>query len=75
MTEIGNFGMIVIGPGGSGKSTFCKEISSFYTSINRQNIIVNMDPGNENPEYKTLIDINELIKIEDVQNDLNLGKY
>ncbi|PVU93313.1 hypothetical protein BB561_003348 [Smittium simulii] len=68
-----SFGQIVIGPPGSGKTTYCFGMYQFMNAINRKTIIVNLDPGNENVPYKSEIDINDLITLEDVQNEFQLG--
>jgi GPN-loop GTPase len=38
------YGQLVIGPPGSGKSTYCHRISEFYKQLNRKFSIVNLDP-------------------------------
>jgi len=68
------FGQLVIGPPGSGKTTYCAKVYEFYKDkLNRKCDIINLDPANENMTYKPAVDIMELIKVEDVMNDLNLG--
>lgn len=65
--------IFVIGPSGSGKSTFCDYLSQFYSSINRDYIIINLDPGNDQISYDCTIDIKELININEVMENLKLG--
>lgn len=67
------FGQLVIGPPGSGKTTYCHKICEFYKSIGRKVTIINFDPANENMEYTTDIDIMQLIKVEEVMESLSLG--
>ena len=67
------FGQLVIGPPGSGKTTYCHKICEFYKSIGRKVTIINFDPANENMEYTTDIDIMQLIKVDDVMENLSLG--
>ncbi|KAM0735046.1 GPN-loop GTPase 2 [Formica fusca] len=67
------FGQLVIGPPGSGKTTYCNAMSKFLESIGRKVAVINIDPANENMEYTPAIDISELIKHEDVMTDLALG--
>ncbi|XP_070171724.1 GPN-loop GTPase 2 [Polyergus mexicanus] len=67
------FGQFVIGPPGSGKTTYCNAMSKFLESIGRKVAVINIDPANENMEYTPAIDISELIKHEDVMTDLALG--
>ena len=68
-----SFGILVIGPAGSGKSTFCSALAQLYASLDRRCSLVNLDPGNEHAPYKPDIDIQELIRVGEVQTSLNLG--
>lgn len=67
------YGQLVIGPPGSGKSTYCHKITEFYKQLNRKVSVVNLDPANENMQYQADIDIMSLITVEDVMENLNLG--
>ena len=67
------FGQIVIGPPGSGKTTYCEAMSRFLKAIGREVVIVNIDPANENMPYKADIDVSELITLEDAMKDTKLG--
>ncbi|XP_056638137.1 GPN-loop GTPase 2 [Diorhabda sublineata] len=68
------FGQIVIGPPGSGKTTYCGKVYDFYKEkLNRDVEVINLDPANENMNYKPKIDIMQLITVEDVMTQLNLG--
>ena len=67
------YGCLIIGPSGSGKTTLCKGLAQILTSIERAFITVNLDPANEiNDDFFT-INIKELITLEDVMKELNLG--
>jgi GTPase SAR1 family protein len=44
------FGQIVIGPPGSGKTTYCKGMCDFLRQIGRPAYVVNFDPANESLE-------------------------
>lgn len=69
------FGQVVIGPPGSGKSTYCAAMKSKLLSKNRKCIIINLDPQvtlHELP-YQPDINITNLIDAEHVSNTLNLG--
>lgn len=68
------YGQIVIGPPGSGKTTYCGKVYTFYKDkLNRDVAVVNLDPANENMNYKPQIDIMQLITVEDAMTSLNLG--
>ncbi|KAJ8959330.1 hypothetical protein NQ318_022016 [Aromia moschata] len=69
-----HFGQIVIGPPGSGKTTYCGRVYDFYKDkLNRKVEVVNLDPANENMNYNPKIDVMKLITAEDVMRSLNLG--
>lgn len=67
------FGVLVIGPSGSGKSTLCEGLQQFMDSVRRPSCVINLDPANESAMYRTGIDIQELIKLDEVMENLNLG--
>lgn len=68
------YGQVIIGPPGSGKTTYCGKIYHFYNDkLNRKVEVINLDPANENMIYEPKIDIRELITVEDVMKNLNLG--
>ncbi|SCU81762.1 LADA_0C00936g1_1 [Lachancea dasiensis] len=66
-------GVLVMGPAGAGKSTFCNAIISHMQTIGRRAHIVNLDPAAEAKEYEFTIDIRDLISLEDVMEELHLG--
>jgi GTPase SAR1 family protein len=66
-------GQILMGPAGSGKSTYCLEIFKNLVESKESVQIINLDPSIENMEYPDSIDIRDLIKIEDVMEEFNLG--
>lgn len=68
-----SFGQIVIGPPGSGKSTFCAGMCEFLTSLGRKVVVINLDPANEILYYKCSVDISTLITLDDVMENLKLG--
>lgn len=68
------FGQLVIGPPGSGKTTYCYKIFNFYKEkLHRKCAVINLDPANENMEYKPIVNIMDLITVEDVMSEFNLG--
>lgn len=70
---MGIFGQIVIGPPGSGKSTYCWAMHEFMTGIGRKVAVVNLDPANDSLPYTCAVDISELITLSDVMDLLHLG--
>lgn len=67
------FGQLVIGPPGSGKSTYCSGMKKFLQALGRSVSIVNLDPANDKVIYDCDVDISELITLEDAMNCLKLG--
>ncbi|KAL5293267.1 GPN2 family protein [Megaselia abdita] len=67
------FGQLVIGPPGSGKTTYCEKVTEFYKELDRKVSVVNLDPANENMKYEAEIDVMQLISVEDAMNHFNLG--
>lgn len=67
------FGQIVVGPPGSGKSTYCKYICENLKQLGRNAQIVNLDPANDCLPYKPAIDISELITVQKVMEERKLG--
>ncbi|KAK9504697.1 hypothetical protein O3M35_010967 [Rhynocoris fuscipes] len=67
------FGQLVIGPPGSGKSTYCKKMSEYLSKIGRKVVIVNIDPANDILPYEAKVDVSELITVEDAMSHQQLG--
>lgn len=67
------FGQLVIGPPGSGKTTYCHAMSKFLEKLGRKVAVINIDPANENMEYKPVVDISQLIEHDDVMSHYSLG--
>ncbi|XP_041976737.1 GPN-loop GTPase QQT1 [Aricia agestis] len=67
------YGQLVIGPPGAGKTTYCHEMSKLLKKLGRKIIIVNLDPANDNVNYEADIDIRELIKLEEIMEQHQLG--
>lgn len=66
-------GILVLGPAGVGKSTFCTSLISYMNSIGRRAHIVNLDPAAEPSKYEFTVDIRDLISLQDVMEELELG--
>ncbi|NXG59475.1 GPN2 GTPase, partial [Hemiprocne comata] len=67
------FGQVVIGPPGSGKTTYCHGMQEFLGRIGRKVTVVNLDPANDSLPYQCSLDIAELITLPDVMENLKLG--
>lgn len=67
------FGQVVIGPPGSGKTTYCQGMQEFLTHLGRKVVVVNMDPANEGIPYLCAVDVSELVTLDDVMEGLKLG--
>ena len=67
------YGQVVLGPPGSGKSTYCYALQQYFKIIDRKCIVVNLDPANDNIQYKCDINITELVTLTDVMEEYELG--
>jgi GTPase SAR1 family protein len=68
------YGHIVIGPPGSGKSTYCNGVAQFLVAAGRASVhVVNLDPANENPPYEPAVDVRDLVDVAAVMETHNLG--
>ena len=69
------YAQLVIGPAGSGKSTYCSTLATHAETIGRRVDVVNLDPAAEHFTYQPTFDIRDLIGVEDAMEDeeLKLG--
>lgn len=67
------FSQIVIGPPGSGKSTYCNGCYQFFNAIGRHVQVVNMDPANDALPYPCSVDIRDFITLEEIMQEQQLG--
>mmetsp|Transcript_12755 Transcript_12755/g.36026 ORF Transcript_12755/g.36026 Transcript_12755/m.36026 type:complete len:305 (+) Transcript_12755:162-1076(+) len=71
------FIQIVMGPAGSGKSTYCQAMQYHASTLGgarkRTIHVANLDPAAENFGYELAFDIRDLISVEEVMEELNLG--
>ena len=63
---MGRCGVLVIGPAGSGKSTFCDTLRNHAETHKRQMHVVNLDPAAEQFKYPVSADIKDLVSLEEV---------
>lgn len=70
------YGQLVIGPPGSGKTTYCHKINEFYKELDRKVTVVNLDPANEQMSYNAAIDIvSIIIKVLSENNEYELSTH
>lgn len=67
------FGQVVIGPPGSGKSTYCTAMRDMLTLLRRPVACVNIDPANDSVPYVCEVDIRRLVDLSAVMERLSLG--
>ena len=67
------FGQAVIGPPGSGKTTYCAAMQQFMSNLGRKVAVVNLDPANDSFSYECVINISDLVTVTDVMKLLSLG--
>lgn len=70
---MGRCGQLVIGPAGSGKSTYCHLMSTHCENAKRRVHVINLDPAAERFNYPIAADIRALISLEDVMSEMKLG--
>ncbi|EDV92882.1 GPN-loop GTPase 3 [Drosophila grimshawi] len=66
------FAQIIVGPAGSGKSTYCSFMQQHAMDSKRNIQVVNLDPAAEHFNYSPLADIRELIHLDDAMEDEEL---
>ncbi|KAI5480786.1 hypothetical protein MNV49_007193 [Pseudohyphozyma bogoriensis] len=67
------YAVLVTGPAGAGKSTFCASLITHAQSLGRSVHLFNLDPAADKFEYPPSIDIKDLISLDEVMEDLELG--
>lgn len=67
------FGQIVVGPPGSGKTTYCAGMSAYLNVVGRPCSVINLDPANDDLRYDCAVDVAELVALEEVMEQLDLG--
>ena len=67
------FGQLVVGPPGSGKTTYCNGMQQFLTAAGRKVAVVNLDPANDTLPYECAVDIMDLISLQEVMREFKLG--
>ena len=68
------FGVLVTGPAGAGKTTFCAALITHLQHSRRSAFYVNLDPAASTFAYTPDLDIRDLISLEDVMEEpMSLG--
>jgi len=67
------FAQLVIGPPGSGKSTYCDGMHQFMSAIGRRSSVVNLDAANDQTSYKAALDVRNLVSLEEIMESEGLG--
>lgn len=70
---MGKHAQLVIGPAGSGKSTYCHTMARHCANVRRSVHVVNLDPAAEDTQYHASLDVRELISAEDAMEELGYG--
>lgn len=65
--------VFVLGPAGSGKSSFCASLMDYCKVINRPSHLINLDPGAEDFIHDPSIDVRNLVNVLDVMEEYGLG--
>eukprot|EP00438_Fugacium_kawagutii_P000703 Skav220044 [mRNA] locus=scaffold2981:332208:337026:- [translate_table: standard] len=68
----------VIGPRGgramvTRRTTYCTGMQQLLEALKRPRTLINLDPANDELPYHCDIDVRELVNVEDVMNELDLG--
>lgn len=66
------YAQLVVGPAGSGKSTYCAAVAKHCEEIGRRCTVVNLDPAAEHFNYNPIVDVRDLISLTDVMEDPDL---
>ncbi|CAM9475789.1 unnamed protein product, partial [Choristocarpus tenellus] len=69
------FGQVVVGPPGSGKTTYCHGMHQYLKALGRDAAVINLDPANygEGLPYEAELDIGDLVSLESVMAEFDLG--
>jgi len=73
IVKMSKFGVVVMGPAGAGKTTFCNALIQHLRNNRRSCFYINLDPAAEDFTYQPDIDIKDLISLEDVMEEMDLG--
>ena len=66
------YAQLVMGPAGSGKSTYCSSFVKHAEASRKKIHVINLDPAAEHFDYEPTVDIRELIGLDDAMDDEEL---
>ena len=69
------YAQLVIGPAGSGKSSYCSAMARHGEAIGRRIYVANLDPAAESFDYEPIVDVRTLVTVQEAMedDDLRLG--
>eukprot|EP00168_Porphyra_purpurea_P017187 TRINITY_DN5838_c0_g1_i2.p2 TRINITY_DN5838_c0_g1~~TRINITY_DN5838_c0_g1_i2.p2 ORF type:complete len:143 (-),score=49.12 TRINITY_DN5838_c0_g1_i2:609-1037(-) len=67
------YAQLVLGPPGSGKTTYCKGMAEFLRGLGRDVVIINLDPAALTTPYPANIDVATLVSTPEVAVAHGLG--
>lgn len=74
------FGQVILGPPGSGKTTYCAAAAALMRAAGRRCAVVNLDPANDRRRQPAAggpppleVDVMDLVCLESVMKELGLG--
>eukprot|EP00922_Rhytidocystis_sp_ex-Travisia-forbesii_P062931 GHVS01093672.1.p1 GENE.GHVS01093672.1~~GHVS01093672.1.p1 ORF type:complete len:326 (+),score=72.80 GHVS01093672.1:130-1107(+) len=67
------YGQLVLGPPGSGKTTYCDGIDQMCVALQRQHVMVNLDPANDFIPYTCHINVQQLVNVREAMTQYQLG--
>eukprot|EP01062_Namystynia_karyoxenos_P074171 TRINITY_DN71013_c0_g1_i1.p2 TRINITY_DN71013_c0_g1~~TRINITY_DN71013_c0_g1_i1.p2 ORF type:complete len:314 (+),score=119.10 TRINITY_DN71013_c0_g1_i1:105-944(+) len=70
---MGRHAALVMGPAGSGKSTFCKVLQDYCDTVHRVLHVINLDPACDAFAYAASADVRDFITVDDVAEEQVLG--
>ncbi len=65
--------LFIVGPAGSGKSTFTAAFREWMLKNEYDTVVVNLDPGADSLPYQPDVDVRDLVSLEDVMAEYGLG--
>ncbi|OHS98008.1 ATP binding protein [Tritrichomonas foetus] len=71
--SLNRFAQIVMGPAGSGKSTYIRRLLEHFEVTKRVVHAVNLDPAADNLCYQATIDIREALNVQEYMNEYGYG--